>query len=232
MRESKKENGSKGNTYKEPCVKCHFNTNHEVVASIDIYREEKCDRYLEIDSYQIIKCLGCETISFRTDSSNSEEYYYEEIDGDCIYDSVVRLYPSRISGWQGLSDDELQLVPGFISSVYKEVRQALNDKSFVLCGVGLRAIVEYICRHEKVGEERDNLAKKIGHLEKDGMVPSKVAKTLHMIRNIGNDSIHDAKRYSEEEIKLAAKIIDHLLTYFYIMTSQANSIYKSVTGDK
>ena len=64
------------------------------------------------------------------------------------------------------------------------------------------------------------------------MVPSKVAKTLHMIRNIGNDSIHDAKRYSEEEIKLAAKIIDHLLTYFYIMTSQANSIYKSVTGDK
>lgn len=143
------------------CTKCSGKTAHKVVASYDLrgeYDDGHNSMQWAVDN-QIIQCLGCKTISFRKASSNSEDWVQTSYDGDGEYVVDENIYPSRVDGIKGLGDDAYYL-PTSVRRIYDETLQALSNQSSVLAGIGLRALLETVCK-EKNANGRDLRKKSI-----------------------------------------------------------------------
>jgi len=223
-KETETVNKTQGQEEKVPCSKCDGKTFHKVLLSIDksgLEQDGDFDFYWDAH-YQIIQCQGCKTISFRKASSNSEEY--EPISHD-EYQNVVYedIYPSRVEGRKGL-EDEVHYLPSKVQRIYTETLQALNSKSPILAGIGLRALVETVC-HEK-SAEGSNLLKKIDDLTVKNVLTPVGAQILHKIRTLGNAAAHEVKPHSEKQLGLAMDVIEHLLTDVYILPKQVEAEFE------
>ena len=208
-------NKSQKNEFKLPCVKCAGKTTHKVLTSVDIKGEEE-DGDWSIqwnDDYQIVECGGCSSKSFRNASSNSEDYY-QVSETEWEFDESVNLYPSRIEGRKSLGNEEHYL-PNKVRGIYKETIKALSNNSPILAGIGLRALIETICK-EKEADGRD-LFKKIDDLVVKQVLTPAGSKILHKIRTLGNDAAHEVKPHSEKQLGLAMDIVEHVLTDVYIL---------------
>jgi hypothetical protein len=76
--------------------------------------------------------------SFRKAQSNSEDF-----DG-MGHPETIELFPSRVKGRAPVNDHEL--LPAALQRIYLETLKALNSEQPVLTGVGVRAIVETVCK--------------------------------------------------------------------------------------
>lgn len=224
-KETEEINRTQGEGEQVPCSKCNGKTYHEVMLSIDKEGEERGDDfdYYWNSHYQIIQCQGCKTISFRKTSSNSEDF--EQINE---YEDQIRvyenIYPPRIEGRSGLEDTAYYL-PSTVREIYTETLQALNNKSPILTGIGLRALVETVCKEEKA--HGNSLEKKIDSLKEKGILTFIGAETLHNIRTMGNDAAHEVKPHSERQLSVAMDVIEHLLADVYILPKKVKTAFKS-----
>ncbi|WP_421302171.1 DUF4145 domain-containing protein [Aeromonas veronii] len=195
------------------CPQCTGRTKHTVVLSVDQsgYVEDNDVHWSA--SYQIIRCKGCDTLSFRHESSNSDEY--EPVDEN-HWITLVReeLFPSRIEGRKDLGPDVVYLPPD-LRRVYAETNQALNNDSPVLAGIGLRALVETVCK-EKDAEGRD-LSSKINDLKDKHVLTPTGASILHKVRTLGNQAAHEVKPHSPQQLALAMSVVEHMLKDVYIL---------------
>lgn len=201
------------------CAKCSGKTAHVPVVQVHIRGSEGDSNYSIdwSDYYQIMKCLGCRTISYRTVSSNSEEYFYNE-EGQCIYPESEKLYPPRIEGVKGLGDETLYL-PAKIKQIYEETQIALSVQAPVLAAIGLRALLETVCKNNEA--EGGDLFKKIDSLVDKQILTPAGARILHKIRTLGNEAAHEVKPHTEGQLALAMDIVEHLLKDVYILPKQA-----------
>ena len=223
MASSEKEevNKTQGEEIQVPCSECSGRTYHKVLLSIDKSGEEhdgNFDFYWDAH-YQIIQCQGCKTISFRHTSSNSEDY--EPVSHN-EWEHVVyeNLYPSRIEGRKGIEDEVLYL-PTRVQRIYKETLKALNDQSPVLAGMGLRALIETICKEKEA--EGSNLYQKIDDLVTKNILTPAGVSILHKIRTLGNDAAHEVKPHRDKQLSLAMDVVEHLLKDIYILPKQVES---------
>jgi hypothetical protein len=84
-----------------------------------------------------------------------------------------------------------------------------------LTGVGLRALVELVCKAKNA--TGGDLYKKIDDLVTKQVLTPAGAKTLHKIRTLGNAAAHEAKPHSERQLGLALEIVDQVLREVYIL---------------
>lgn len=197
------------------CTKCSGKTSHAVLVLVGVAGSEGDNNYSfdwHVD-HQLIQCLGCKSISYRIVSSNSEEYFHDE-NGDTVYDESEKLYPPRITGVNGLGDEAIHL-PQKIRQIYEETILALSVNAPVLAAIGLRALVETVCK-EKAAEGGD-LFKKIDSLVEKRVLTPVGATILHKIRTIGNAAAHEVKPHSERQLSLALDIVEHLLKDVFIL---------------
>lgn len=206
-------NKTKGNEVIVPCAKCSGRTAHDVVASLDQSGEDTDDGIHWMHHYQIIRCKGCKLVSFRDANSNSEEYILVAEDE---WESRVyeKLYPSRIEGRKDLGNDARYL-PSDTDRVYQETLQALNNNSPVLAGIGLRALVETVCKEKNATGK--NLLEKIDDLAVQHVLTPVGAGILHKIRTLGNAAAHEVKPHSETQLALGMNIVEHMLKDVYIL---------------
>ncbi len=217
-------NKTQGEEHNLPCVKCTGKTAHKVLASMDIRGSEGDGEY-SFDwstDYQIVQCQGCKTISFRKASSNSEDYYPISHD-EYEYAVSENLYPSRIDGVKGLGD-ETHYLPSNVRRIYDETLHTLSSQSPVLAAIGLRALLETVCK-EKNAEGKD-LLKKIDDLVTKGILTPAGAAILHKIRSLGNAAAHEVKPHSDKQLALAMDIIEHLLKDVYILPKQVETEFE------
>ena len=74
---------TKNEVYKLPCRRCDEKTNHIVLTSV---KNTWFGQDIEgRDEYEIVCCRGCDEISFRSSSSNSEDYANHPETGEIIY---------------------------------------------------------------------------------------------------------------------------------------------------
>jgi hypothetical protein len=210
-------NETQGAEEKVPCSKCDGKTYHKVLVSVD--RSGGDDEINWEFHYQVIQCQGCKTISFRRASSNSEDYNQV---GPDEFESVVYedIYPSRVEGRKGL-EDKVRYLPSKVQNIYTETLQALNSKSPILAGIGLRALVETVCQEKSA--EGSNLVKKIDDLTEKKILTPTGAQFLHKIRTLGNTAAHEVKPHNEKQLGLALDVIEHLLTDVYILPKQVEA---------
>jgi hypothetical protein len=217
------EQKTKGTELKLPCVSCSGKTTHKVVASFD----ERGSHETHHDSFdwgidnQIVQCLGCQCVSFRIASWNSEELIQDFYDqwGHVV---TEKLYPSRLVSRKGLKNHDEHL-PSKVQKIYDETLSALASQSPILAGIGLRALLETVCK-EKSATGKD-LLEKIDSLVHANILTPTAAAILHKIRTLGNAAAHEVKPHSERQLGLAMDIIEHLLLDVYILPKQVESAF-------
>lgn len=216
-------NATQGQEVVVACAKCAGKTAHEIVVSLDESGSDDDYGYQWNDNYQIIRCKGCKFTSFRSASSNSEDYI-QVSDNEYEYATEEKLYPSRLEGRKDLGDGE-RFLPPDTRRVYKETLQALVNNSPVLAGIGLRALVETICKERNAAG--GNLLAKIDNLAAQHVLTPASATILHKIRSLGNAAAHEVKPHSERQLGLAMDVVEHLLKDVYILPKLAEDEFDS-----
>lgn len=135
---------------------------------------------------------------------------------------VENLYPSRVEGRKSLKDSHL--LPSKVGHIYTETHKALCDGLPILVGIGLRAIIETVCK-DKAAQGK-NLLENIDDLEKKGMLTHDGAAILHKLRVLGNLAAHEVQPHSSEQLALALDVVEHLLEGAYIFPKKASRTFK------
>ncbi|QVL49073.1 MAG: DUF4145 domain-containing protein [Thiocapsa sp.] len=205
-----------------PCRECQRDTKHEILAGATLSGSSgpAAFSYGWQIEHQILQCLGCETIRFRR-VSGSEHDFVQIGPDDWEYQPLIEVYPNP-RGRQALGD--AGLLSEEIRRIYGETLQALNESQPVLCGIGIRAIIETVCKDKSA--QGGTLNDKIDSLVASGVLTKDGAQVLHRLRVLGNSAAHEVKPHSLRELGLAFDVVDHLLLGVYILPEHAKTTFK------
>lgn len=200
------------------CWSCNKPTKHIVRAKYNFkeifsLREIGGFGTMELDhEYLIAQCGGCDHVSLIDIvfcEGNWQVYQYPEL--------AKKEYEGLF-----LDQNELFEVPEEISNLYQEVTQAYKNQTPILCGVGLRILVEAICINRQI--KGDNLMQKIKGLKDAGLISATELPILDKLRNIGNAAAHEIKGMDEQTLKHALLIINHIIRSIYILPGFSTKI--------
>ncbi len=221
---------------KSYCIKCNLPTNQQVLKEEkNHYREEETGWWDE-SAFQIIKCMGCDEISFRKLYNDISLQQHSDDD-----ETTQELYPQR--GAHSRPIKPYRSLPFAITTIYREAIDAYNANLTLLCGVGVRAIVEAICIDKsvtegkvktKTGAERTskNLDGKISGLATKGFLTTDNAEVLHELRFLGNEAVHELSKPTIDELGLAIDIIELILDNIYMIRRKALNLQQKRTSRK
>ncbi len=217
-----------GKEIRAACSECSRETTHSIVRSAR-YTTQYDEKDFSItlwDNYAIIECKGCQSISFRHQSSNSENVDYDSDTGDVVPEKKVVVNPPRLAGRRELRDS--WLLPTPVELAYEETLQALRGGMPVLAGIGIRALVETMCKDR--GARGRNLEKKLDNLVDQGVITKDGAEILHSLRIMGNDAAHEVKPHTIEDLSIAMDVIENALQSIYILPQRAAKLPKRKSG--
>ena len=196
-----------------PCASCDGKTFHE-----PLHTDTQSEHEYRIDTiHQMLRCRGCHTISFRRVVRDYESSYPTGEDEWEAPEEITN-YPNTLVGHKELNG--MSSVPDTVRDIYTQSVDAIGAKSNTLAGIGLRATIEAICNDRSISGR--DLEKRIDALAKHGMISQKDAERLHAIRFLGNDAAHQVKRSDARNLRIALRIIDHLLVNIYILDGEAD----------
>ncbi|WP_428983761.1 DUF4145 domain-containing protein [Rhodoferax mekongensis] len=208
------------------CPRCVGSTAHKTLANATMSGGDgQMDWHTD---YQILQCNGCKSISFRSESSNSEDFdHYIDTYGndELVYRITEKLYPPRIYGYSGLGEDRW-LLPDSLRRIYDETSSALTTDQPVLTGIGVRAILETLCKDKAA--DGGNLFKQIDDLVSKGILTPARASVLHQIRTLGNLSAHEVAPHTPAQLSLAMTVVDHLLEEVYILPAKTQRLFSGL----
>lgn len=208
---------------KNYCVKCHGETNHDILEKHEInFRDEYlCDEY-----YYIVKCKGCENITFRYEFHDIDGGY-PLVDNEWYVPITVSTYPNVIRNHRPLQ--EMYYVPETIKELYQQSLSAYKEGAKILAGLGFRGIIEAVCNDQAISG--DNLQERIGKLANNGIISKMNADLLHAIRFLGNDAAHEIKNPSDQQLSVALRIIEHMINSLYILEREAEGVFETVVAN-
>lgn len=208
-----------GKEVRVQCRECGRETNHTVCASAE-FESEYSERDFSItswDEYQVIECKGCQTVSFRHRSRDTEDTDHDPDTEEEFLVESVKLYPEHASGRDAMRNAEL--LPSPVQRIYQETLSALNGGMRVLAGIGIRALVETMCKDRDAGGR--DLEKRIDDLVAQGAVARGGADILHGLRIMGNQAAHEVRPHTAEDLNVALDVIEHALLGIYVLPRQA-----------
>lgn len=211
---------------KSYCNKCNRPTNHKVLKEEKIELDEENGGWWEQSMYQIIQCNGCDEISFRK--------LYTDVQMQAFSDTyepyLQELFPKR--GPHSIPIKSFNNLPLNVKGIYRETIDAFNNEQLILCCAGLRALIEGISldkaikgvlKKDKKGGEylKTTLEGKIEGLSERGFLTIDNATSLHELRFLGNDALHELTKPSIQEIRLAIEIIELTIENIYELQHKA-----------
>jgi hypothetical protein len=108
-----------------------------------------------------------------------------------------------------------------MTRLYNEVVACFNNDCLVTCTIGLRSLLEGICRDKGVGGR--DLDQRVNGLIK--LLPNlNIIEGLHGVRITGNSAAHELEALSRAEAALAFEVIEDLLNFFYELDYKASRV--------
>ena len=201
------------------CGSCKQDTNHNVLYNKDRSSESDSD-FWWYEGHYLLQCAGCNTICYAVESRSEDDVFLEERG-----EPAWKTYPSSEGERQPI--ERIHALPFKVMIIYKEVIEAVNAKLPILAAVGLRALIEAICKeHGIVG---NNLEERIDGLAAGGILSASQADILHSHRFLGNVAAHEIERAGRQELLAALEIAESMLKTIYILTKLSDKI---VTGKR
>lgn len=209
-----------GDQLKFICGECRIPQKHVVLTSLEECVDQ--DYFGSEKSYQIVQCLNCDALCFRSEYADSESHACDPDTGEDFQWTQVDIFPHRTAGRFKIKDSFL-LPPG-VRQAYDELVDAMNGGQTLLAGLGIRVVLESICVDLKA--EGDSLFKKINDLLVKSAITNSDVSILHKLRSLGNTAAHEAKPSSPEQLDLAMNVLEHLLLGTYLHPRLANAVFK------
>jgi len=187
------------------CNSCKGDTWHESVSSYTHDRYDYLWGYSHKFESTILKCCGCEDISFRI-----IKYPFEFQNKDDKPEEFV--YPDR--GFNFRERKHFWKLPKNLSQLYNETIKAYDSDLIVLSTVGVRALIEAIVA-DKIPKDKykNNLESKIESLRL--YLSPAVIDTLHEFRRMGNKAAHEIDAPESINIHHALYVVEDILGFFY-----------------
>ncbi len=195
------------------CVQCPGERWHSVIVRATIKTE--VENAFSEDGYEVVRCDGCMSVSFYERSSV----------GTAGEPSIVLkevLHPPRRDRNARKMNDGSRRLPEQVGTIYAETILALNNGMSLLAGMGIRALVESVCKHKRI--KGRNLKERIDGLADAGILGSTEAKHLHRLRFLGNKAAHEMKQPSRLELSSGLDVADHLLMTAYLLAEKAKRL--------
>ncbi|OGJ54147.1 hypothetical protein A3D11_03930 [Candidatus Peribacteria bacterium RIFCSPHIGHO2_02_FULL_49_16] len=204
------------------CSSCSRKTCHEVIEGMCTHA--RIGDYESWDKFLIIRCKGCENLSFLKEHTLIMDDCTTDKNGRIIdgYESTQSIYPDPAALTKIQFMDDVEMLPQIVASIYKETCSTKSSGKYILTGAGLRAIVEAICLEKETKGEY--LEDKIDNLAVKGIISTDQAKYLHGLRFMGNRALHKILAYSESEIRNAFEIVEHMLKAVYVIPAKAENL--------
>jgi hypothetical protein len=211
------------------CAECKHETNHDVLK--ELHEEFSNEDFFGDNKWQIIRCRGCDTTSFR------HEWHFSEDQGPDGLLTQVELFPRR--GIDILCAKDFYETPRKIRRIYREMIDAYNNGFYTLCAGGLRAIIEGICKIKKIKggaieytkpdgttdtKKSNQLAGKIAGLSEKKLITEEHANMLHELRFLGNEALHELDQPSEGELNCAVAIVEHTIESIFEIQKKAKQL--------
>lgn len=191
------------------CRNCKNETNHKLLHKEDRTINKEYFNYKE--SFSIIQCLGCDSISFL--KIHSDEYVMDKYTGELAYYDEEEIFPKYIAGRIEIITMTYYL-PEKVRNIYQETVEALKNDLYILAAGGLRTIIEAICNELKI--KKESISKRIDELLNKGHLTKAQVKRLHSIRFLGNDALHEVDTPEKKIVYGLFDIINHLLQDLFI----------------
>ncbi|HHR0987936.1 TPA: DUF4145 domain-containing protein [Klebsiella oxytoca] len=199
------------------CHVCGRITNHKSLAQVsfsETYHSE--DEYENsITGYktlEILQCQGCMEPTLKTETSNTEDMDFSTYQLNINID----YYPKRKELTQF---EHSYRLPTALCDLYSETITAINNNCLTIAGIGIRGLIETICKEEKI--EGNNLFEKIDNLFTEGKISSDGKSILHSLRKLYNKSAHDSFKPSQQQLLVSLDILELLMKQIYVHTYDA-----------
>lgn len=205
------------------CASCGGDRKHSTLHSAQEPRDED---YQADVLHKLVKCRGCGTISYRREFHDYEAGWHDE-NGEWDYPTNNTIYPKIINGHSGIAG--FYFVPRIVRTIYDETIRSIKEDARILAGLGLRATIEAICNDQSITGQ--TLDKRISKLGVTGLISKKDVERLHAIRFLGNDAAHEIKQPTVNQISVALKIVDHLITALYVLDKEIDGELDTTIDD-
>ncbi|MDQ9818412.1 DUF4145 domain-containing protein [Acinetobacter bereziniae] len=194
------------------CLECKTEIKHEFLIGLEAQKPIPYD--ILYSEYELLKCINCDSITFRVDQFTADDVV-ERADeyGELIMDRLSRpqYYPTRDKELANTTH-VINLLPESIQETFNEVVIALNNNLEILSGLGLRTLLEQICKQFIQDDDLGGILRKF---EEEGYISTKQRYLLDDIRYIGNDAAHRAQSNSLRKHKLSLSILVNLIQLLF-----------------
>ncbi len=197
------------------CYRCGKHTNHTILAEKNIRPNPDYEDHWGEDHY-FGECAGCDAITYAVSSWHESDWNPHT--GEM--DSTWKTYPRADTARHSMADDHH--LPEKISSIYQEVLGAMNAQLPVLAAIGLRALIEAICRERNIAG--GNLENLIDGLATCGVLSTSQASILHGHRFLGNIAAHQVVSPKPRELVAALEIAETVLRTIYVLPELSKKI--------
>jgi hypothetical protein len=228
-------------TEKVYCRRCKNNTNHSIIYKHSIGDEEGFGFYWSED-YIIGQCKGCETVNFIKVYDDPSLHFQIWDESENTYEDVdakdINVYPSEPVNKD--NTDNYQLVdfehlPEVLDTLYKQVVANFEMKYYLLSAAGMRMIIEGICNDLSISKgfvidddtgnfkidengnriKSSNLNGKINGLVEKGVLTEGQTAILHIIRKLGNQTVHKLNNPSRKILLASLEITEQTFRNIY-----------------
>lgn len=219
---------STGERIRVQCNSCNTSSNHEVVHEVYSGWHEDIEEHCFIsggDTHQVVRCLGCDTISFR-----HTKLFSENVKPNGEPENEVFLYPPRMSrrkpDWLNDLDTEFWAGESTIGQLLDDIYVALHHDSPRLAGMGTRALLEHIII-EKCGDH-GTFANNLEEFRKQGFISTMDEQQLKSVLDVGHAAMHRAFKPSPDHLRTALDIAEVLVARLYVHPGRAARLGESI----
>lgn len=197
------------------CGECKRHTNHAVLAQREV-KSHPDEEYHWGETHYFCQCAGCDSYCYAV--AEWSEGDWNPHTGEMDY--RWKTYPR--SRGERLPIDDVHELPNKVRVMYLEILGAVNAQLPVLTAIGLRALIEAICKDR--GVQAGNLERLIDGLATNGVLSQAQAAILHSHRFLGNVAAHEIESARPRELVAALEIAEAMLRTIYILPGLSNQI--------
>lgn len=216
---------------KSHCNKCGGPREHKILHEHKTKGEELVHEDIFIywgETYRLLQCAGCENISMREDSWNSENTSYE---GAPII--TTKFLPPRIFRPKPKWMDDAEYIsncPDLIQSLLKETYICLQNDCRSSSAMCVRAIFEAMMI-DKIGDQ-GAFAANIGEFEKQGYISKKQKEIIEPVLEAGHASIHRGYIPKIDQLITLVDVAESIVSVVYVQAEKAADLKKKIPPKK
>jgi len=193
------------------CRTCHQSTKHVVLCVRKTEDSSEIEDYGPVsweDTYEMLECCGCETVTLRHSSLFSE-----------LPDATVHYYPPPASRPVPAWRNELT---GPLRSLMEEVYSALYCDNRRLALMGARAAVDVVLQ-DKVGDS-GTFSQRLQELEALGFVGQRSREFLAAALDAGHAAVHRGFEPETEQLAHVMDIVENVVQAVYVLEDAAAAL--------